>query len=198
MDDLVGVSRGLDPEVVLEAYARGVFPMGSERRRVVSWHCPDPRAVLPLDGFHASRSLQRSRRRGGFTFSFDRAFTDVMLGCAAFRPVWITPEFVRVYSGLNARGRAHSVEVWQHGVLVGGLYGVHLGAAFFAESKFHRVTDASKLALWALVERLNERGFRLLEVQYVTPHLATLGAVEIPLAEYLRRLAAALAVEATF
>lgn len=198
MDDLVSISRGLDPELVLDAYRQGVFPMGSARRRMVTWHCPDPRAVLPLDGFHVSRSLARSRRRGGFEVSFDRAFGDVMRGCAADRPMWITPEFVRVYSGLHARGHAHSVEVWQQDALVGGLYGVQIGAAFFAESKFHRVTDASKLALWALVERLRERGFQLLEVQYVTPHLATLGAVEIPLADYLQRLALATAAEAKF
>lgn len=183
---------------MLEAYRQGVFPMGSARRRIVTWHRPDPRAVLPLAGFHVSRSLARSRRRGGFEVSYDRAFTAVMRACAADRPVWITPEFVRIYSGLHARGHAHSVEVWQQGALVGGLYGIQIGAAFFAESKFHRVTDASKLALWALVERLRERGFQLLEVQYLTPHLATLGAVEIPLAEYLLRLAVATAVEATF
>jgi leucyl/phenylalanyl-tRNA--protein transferase len=112
--------------------------------------------------------------------------------------VWITPEFVRVYGGLHRRGHAHSVEVWRQGQLVGGLYGVHLGAAFFAESKFHRLADASKLALWALVERLRQRGFRLLEVQYLTPHLASLGAVEVPLADYLERLAEATAVEADF
>lgn len=198
MDDLVGVTRGLDPALVLTAYAQGVFPMGATRQRLVTWHRPDPRAILPLDGFHLSRSLARTLKRGGFRVTFDQCFTEVMQGCAEDRPVWITPEFIRVYSELHARGHAHSVEVWRDDLLAGGLYGLQIQSAFFAESKFHRVTDASKVALHALVRRLSEQGFELLEVQYLTEHLARLGAIEISGAEYERRLALALARPARF
>lgn len=162
--------------------------MANPSEEVFTWHCPEPRAILPLDGFHVSRSLRRTERRAGFEVSFDRDFAGVMRGCAAGRPVWINEDFHRIYGELHRKGGAHSVEVWKDGGLVGGTYGVQVGAAFCAESKFHRVTDASKVALHALVERLRERRFLVLDVQYVTPHLETLGAVEIPAVEYLRLL----------
>ena len=133
-----------------------------------------------------------------FTVTYDQAFTDVMRGCANRRPTWISGEFLRGYTALHRLGEAHSVEVWHQGRLAGGTYGVHLGGAFFAESKFHTVTDASKVALAKLVERLNERGFALLEVQYLTEHLAQFGVVEIPHAEYMRRLEAALKLKCDF
>jgi leucyl/phenylalanyl-tRNA---protein transferase len=198
VDDIVGITRHLTIERVLEAYASGVFPMAVPEAKVVTWHHPDPRAVIPLDSFHLPRRLARTMRQGRLEVTYDRAFPEVMRGCAAGRPVWIGPEFHRVYGELHRRGQAHSVEVWQEGALVGGLYGVHLGGAFFAESKFHRVTDASKVAVAGLVQRLNERGFLLLEVQYLTEHLAQFGTHEVSDHEYQRRLRRALAVSCTF
>jgi len=193
--DIVAVTRQLTVEDTEAAYRAGIFPMFYPEENVFTWHCPDPRAILPLDSFHASRSLRRTIRKSGFAVSFDRDFRGVMEGCAEGRPVWIGPRFYDVYGELHRQGKAHSVEVIQDGKLVGGTYGVHLGGAFFAESKFHRVTDASKVALAALVARLRECGFELLDVQYLTPHLASLGAREVPRAEYLRLLRHALGVE---
>jgi leucyl/phenylalanyl-tRNA--protein transferase len=176
---------------VLAAYAGGMFPMGDDDLDVIYWFRPDPRAIIPLDAFHLSRSLRRTLRRGEFRVTFDEAFTDVMSACAENRPVWITPRLKRIYAELHALGCAHSVEVWKDERLVGGVYGVQVGAAFMAESKFHRATDASKVALAKLVERLVERRFEILEVQYLTEHLARFGAIEIPLREYLERLSRA-------
>ncbi len=190
--DIYRTTRTLKVRDVEQAYREGGFPMGYRGGKLFTWHRPDPRAILPLDGFHVSRSLARRLRRGGFEISFDRDFAGVMRACADREDTWITGEFVRVYSELHGEGKAHSVEVRVSGALAGGVYGVHLGGGFFAESMFHRVTDMSKVALWALVERLRERGFALLEVQYLTPHLASLGAVEIRLSEYLVRLRAEL------
>jgi leucyl/phenylalanyl-tRNA--protein transferase len=198
VDDLVGVTRRLSIDRVVEAYRTGAFPMAVPEAGVVTWHHPDSRAVIPLDAFHVPRRLRRTLRQGRFEVTFDTAFSRVMRGCAAGRPVWIGPEFYTVYGALHRRGQAHSVEVWREGKLVGGLYGVHLGGAFFAESKFHRVTDASKVALVHLAQRLRERGFRLLEVQYLTEHLAQFGTVTISDEEYLRRLQDALSVERSF
>jgi len=187
----------LSPESLLHAYRQGFFPMPNVLG-VIQWHQPDPRAILPLDQFHASRSLQRTLRKNVFQITYNQDFLGVMNGCADRKPTWITPEFLRAYGELHARGHAHSVEVWQDGALVGGTYGVQIGGAFFAESKFHRATDASKVALAKLVERLNERQFALLEVQYLTPHLAQFGVIEIPHRAYERRLAAAVALQRQF
>jgi leucyl/phenylalanyl-tRNA--protein transferase len=187
----------LTPELLDAAYRSGFFPMPDERG-VIGWHRPDPRAVIPLDAFHVSHSLMRTLRKGLFDVTYDQDFAGVMRGCGNREPTWITPEFMRAYGELHRLGKAHSVEVWQEGRLVGGTYGVHLGGAFFAESKFHTVTDASKVALARLVERLRERGFALLEVQWVTPHLTQFGAVEILDREYIRRLKAALKLECRF
>jgi leucyl/phenylalanyl-tRNA--protein transferase len=186
------VTRHLDSEMVEEAYRQGIFPMADTKLGVITWHRPRRRAILPLDAFHVSRSLARTIRRGGFEVSFDRDFTAVMLACAGRKPTWISDEFLDVYSALHRAGTAHSVEVWVDGALAGGLYGVSLGGAFFAESKFHHVTDMSKVALAHLVWRLKERGFLLLEVQYLTEHLAQFGVVEIPHREYMARLRMAL------
>jgi leucyl/phenylalanyl-tRNA--protein transferase len=187
----------LSTELLIRAYSLGVFPMPDDRG-YVGWYQPDPRAVLPLDAFHASRSLQRALKRQTFEVTCDRDFKGVMRGCAARAQTWINDDFLRAYSELHAQGLAHSVEVWQKGVLVGGVYGVHLGGAFFAESKFHTVTGASKVALAKLVERLKERGFALLEVQYLTGHLRQFGVVEIPHEEYMSRLQAALRLKCFF
>jgi leucyl/phenylalanyl-tRNA---protein transferase len=189
----------LTPEGVLRAYCQGIFPMADERSGEVLWFRPDPRAIIPVDGFHVSRSLARTLRRAHFEIRVDTDFEGVMRGCA-HRPegTWISERFVEVYGALHLAGQAHSVEAWREGRLVGGTYGVALGGAFLAESMFHRETDASKVALGALVVRLRERGFILLDVQYVTPHLESLGAVEITRREYERRLAEALRLDCRF
>ncbi len=189
----------LTPEGIELAYRHGIFPMADERSGEVLWFRPDPRAVIPLDGFHVSRSLARTLRRGRFEVRVDTAFATVMRSCAD-RPEgsWISERFVEVYGALHRAGKAHSVEAWRDRRLVGGVYGLALGGAFMAESMFHRETDASKVALAALVGRLSERGFTVLDVQYMTPHLESLGAVEITRREYERRLERALALDRTF
>jgi leucyl/phenylalanyl-tRNA--protein transferase len=185
--------------LLLRAYEEGLFPMGMEEGDI-GWFSPDPRGVMPLESFHASSRLRRLVRQGRFRIEFDRAFEEVMRACAK-RPgegTWISEEIVESYLALQALGCAHSVETWQGDTLVGGLYGVHLGAAFFGESMFHRVTDASKVALVALVDRLTAQGFQLLDVQWLTPHLAQFGAIEIPRRTYRRLLAAAVSKPVRF
>jgi leucyl/phenylalanyl-tRNA--protein transferase len=188
----------MTPALLRVAYSQGLFPMPEPQTEQVLWFSPDPRAIIPLDGFHTSRSLRRTLNKKKFRISFNEDFTGVMLACGDRKDTWINAEFLDVYSQLHREGGAHSVEVWQEGKLVGGTYGVALGGAFFAESKFHRVTDASKVAIYHLVKHLNERGFKLLEVQFLTPHLKTLGAVEISRPDYMKRLAAALKVKTSF
>jgi leucyl/phenylalanyl-tRNA--protein transferase len=185
----------LDPVLLVAAYRQGVFPMAVEDG-TIAWFSPDPRGVIPLDTFHVSSRLARVVRRGTFTIRIDHDFERVIRACADRGEVpstWISEEIVASYVELARLGLAHSVEAWQDGELAGGLYGVHIGGAFFGESMFHRVTDASKVALVALVERLRARGFTLLDTQWITPHLQRFGAVEIPRREYLRRLADAIA-----
>lgn len=190
----------LTTELLLRAYRSGVFPMGAPDGGV-DWYSPDPRAVLPLDDrFHVPRSLRRVVERGAFAITSDVAFEDVIDGCAEPTPdrpsTWITPEIRAAFTELHHRGLAHSVECWSGGRLAGGLYGVALGGAFFGESMFSRERDASKVALVRLVEWLRAGGFRLLDVQFTTPHLERFGAYDVPRREYLRRLADALRVEA--
>lgn len=198
MNDIVKVTATLNAETVLAGYRQAMFPMGYDRRGVITWHRPKWRGVLPLERFHASRSLERTLKMGRFQVTFDRDFAGVVEGCAERPDVWITDELKRVYGELHAMGRAHSVEVWVDGALAGGTYGVHLGGAFFAESKFHRVRDMSKVALAQLVGRLRERGFALLDVQYWTEHLSQFGVMEISGREYDLRLKGALAMEREF
>lgn len=166
----------------------------------IRWYSPDPRGIIPLDRFHLPRRLARTMRSGTFQTTIDRAFGEVIRACAADREegTWISDEIVETYRALHARGFAHSIEVWSGGRLAGGLYGVHLGGAFFGESMFHVVTDASKVALATLVERLRAHAFRLLDVQWTTPHLERFGAEELPRAAYLRILKAALEIERKF
>ncbi len=194
--DLIRVSRDLDARQVIEAYKTGAFPMGG--RRMITWHCPSVRALLPLDRFHVSRSLARTLKRAAFDVTYDKAFRGVMLGCADRDDTWIDQRILRVYNELHRLGHAHSVEVWIEGALAGGVYGVQIGGAFFAESMFQRVTDMSKVALAALVSRLKERQFAVLEVQYLTPHLASLGAIEVDFQSYMLRLASALELDRRF
>jgi leucyl/phenylalanyl-tRNA--protein transferase len=187
----------LTPELILAAYAEGIFPMGlSAHSALVRWVEPERRGVIPLDGFRISRSLRRRRRRGAFRFTANADFVGVVAACADRPETWINPPIARVFCELHALGLAHSVEVWEEGRLAGGVYGLALGAAFFAESMVSRRTDGSKLALAELVARLRAGGFTLLDTQYLTPHLASLGGIEIDRADYRRRLAAALAAPA--
>lgn len=189
-------------DLLVSAYASGWFPMavaGGEIR----WFSPDPRGIIPLDTFHVPRRLARVVRSEAFTIEFDRDFEAVIRACAlADRDdeggTWIDQEIYDSYCALHEAGYAHSVEAWQDGVLAGGLYGVSLGGAFFGESMFHRITDASKVALVALVGRMRERGFTLLDTQWTTEHLEQFGAVEIPRDDYLRRLDAALRLDRRF
>ena len=182
----------LEPEVLLGAYAEGIFPMADEEGRIM-WFSPDPRAILPLDAFRVSRNLGRAYRSGKFAITVDRDFPAVIAACAdRTEGTWISDDIVVAYTRLHEHGFAHSVETRLGGELVGGLYGVALGGAFFGESMFHQVTDASKVALIHLIERMAERGFSLLDVQFTTGHLQRFGAVEIPRDEYLRQLKFAL------
>jgi len=198
-DDLVGVGADLEPGTLLRAYRAGLFPMGLGRhgRGPIGWWSPDPRGVLLPGDLKVSKSLRRSCRR--FEVRVDTAFTDVMRACAdsGRDGRWITPAVVRAYTALHQLGWAHSVETWQDGELVGGLYGLAVGGLFAGESMFHHATDASKVALVALVGRLKERGYVLFDVQILTRHTESLGAVEMPRDEYLSRLEAAVGREVT-
>lgn len=198
MLDIVKVTFTVTPESLEEGYRQGIFPMGHEGERAFTWHEPNPRGIIPLDAFHVPSSLRRTIRRGGFAISVDRAFGEVVRQCAARPGVWLTPKLIAVYEEMHRRGQAHSLEVWVGGALAGGIFGVHLGGAFFAESKFHRVTDMSKVALVTLLERLRDAGFALFDVQYWTPHLAQFGAIEVSTGEYRRLLQQALALKTPF
>ena len=188
---MVGVGADLEPGTLLAAYRAGIFPMPVDRRRM-GWWSPDPRGIIPVDGLRISRSLRKAC--GRFEIRIDTAFGAVAEACAApGRPgAWITGAILEAYRELHRLGWAHSVEAWRGGELAGGLYGVAIGGLFAGESMFHRETDASKVALVALVETLGKGAGRLLDVQWLTPHLATLGAVAVSRSEYLTRLAAAL------
>jgi leucyl/phenylalanyl-tRNA---protein transferase len=193
---IAGIGADLEPGTLLAAYRSGLFPMPVHRRGPMGWWSPDPRAVIPLDGLVVSRSLRRSCRR--YEVRIDTAFDDVALACADPRRPhgWITPEIRAAYTRLHDLGWAHSVEAWDDDGLAGGLYGVAIGGLFAGESMFHRRPDASKVALVGLVEALRADAHpdRLLDVQWQTDHLATVGAVEVPRPRYLELLAAALAV----
>jgi leucyl/phenylalanyl-tRNA--protein transferase len=185
---IVGVGADLEPGTLVAAYRAGLFPMRLGARAAIAWWSPDPRGVIPLDGFHASRSLRKARAR--FDVTFDTAFEAVVAGCADPRRPhgWIDESFAVAYTRLAELGWAHSAEVWQDGELAGGVYGVRIGGLFAGESMFHTRRDASKVALWALVESLRLDGASLFDVQWTTPHLSSLGAVDISRSEYLGRL----------
>ncbi|GGL64949.1 leucyl/phenylalanyl-tRNA--protein transferase [Wenxinia marina] len=187
----------LTADHLLAAYAAGVFPMAETRADPdVFWVDPRRRGIIPLGGFHISRSLARTLRRERFRATADAAFDAVVAGCAAREETWINPVIQRLYGELHGLGHAHSLEVWEGTRLAGGVYGVALGGAFFGESMFSRAADASKVALAHLVDRLRRGGFTLFDTQFLTPHLASLGAIEISRGEYRRRLAKALEVQA--
>jgi leucyl/phenylalanyl-tRNA--protein transferase len=183
----------IDPELLLRAYAIGVFPMSDSRdAESVFWVEPRRRAVIPIEGFRLSRSLRKTLRAGIFEVSCDRAFERVIRRCADRPETWINDEIEKSFIALHRIGHAHSIECWQGRELVGGLYGVNLGAAFFGESMFSAATDASKVALAWLVARLKVGGYRLLDCQFMTDHLRSLGAIEISQNAYLSLLSAAL------
>lgn len=191
----------LSPEILLQAYCQGIFPMG-DRDGSIYWYDPDPRTIMPLESFHCPRSLARRVRKGGFEIRYSSAFREVMEACAEPAPdretTWITPPILDVYCELHKHGFAHSVETWIDGELAGGLYGVTIRGLFAGESMFSRATDASKIALVHLIERLRENGYVLLDTQFTTPHLSRFGAIEIPQEEYKRRLEQALEVGCKF
>jgi leucyl/phenylalanyl-tRNA--protein transferase len=191
-EGLVAVGGDLAVPRLLAAYRAGIFPWTTNP---VTWWSPDPRAIFELNGFHLSRSLARVLRQGVFQTTIDRAFRQVMEGCAVPGPgrgsTWITPEFIEGYTRLHEEGHAHSLECWQGGQLVGGIYGVAIGGLFAGESMFHRASNASKVALFHLIEHLRACGFVLFDIQMLTPTTVQLGATTIPREEYLRRLARA-------
>lgn len=182
----------LTPDLLIRAYANGVFPMGDDDTGAVRWHAPDPRAHLPLDEFHIPRNLRRRVRRREFEVTADQAFASVIEACADRPRTWITPRIIGVYTELHERGYAHSVECWQDGELAGGLYGVTLKGAFFGESMFYRVSNASKVALVHLVRQLRAGGYTLLDTQYSTEHLERFGVTTIPRPAFEQKLIRAL------
>ncbi len=187
------------PDLLLRAYSVGIFPMAENRdAKEIVWVDPEIRGTIPLDGFHVSRSLAKSFRNSHFEIGINRDFSGVVRACAKRDETWISDEIFALYRDLHDLGHAHSVEIWKNGELSGGLYGVSLGAAFFGESMFSAMRDSSKFALIALVARLRTGGFRLLDTQFVTPHLATLGAVEVSRSNYRSQLNRALNHAADF
>ena len=198
-EGLVAIGGDLGTGRLLAAYQKGIFPWTVDP---ITWWSPDPRAIFELDQFHVSQSLARVIRKGGFEVTMDQSFRAVMEGCAAPAPGrggnWITEEFIKAYTRLHRLGHAHSVECRLKGELMGGIYGVTIGGLFAGESMFHRVNDASKVALHHLVRHLRERGFALFDIQMVTPATKPLGAIEIPRREYLQRLSAAVKMKCGF
>lgn len=193
----------ITPEILLHAYAIGVFPMAmSQEDPELYWFDPDPRTIIPLDNFHVSRRLERTLRQQKFQVTYDTAFTEVMKKCAEPAPdreeTWINDDILKLYTQLHHHGYAHSVETWQDGSLVGGVYGVSIGSLFAGESMFSRVTDASKVALASLLKHLKAQDYQLFDVQYTTDHLKTFGATEISRDDYKERLSHAIEVECNF
>jgi leucyl/phenylalanyl-tRNA---protein transferase len=190
-------SKIIPASLLLEAYCTGIFPMAIENGEV-AWFSPDPRGIIPLDAFHIPHGLKRTLKRGAFQIRLNTAFERVIKACSERAETWISEDIIESYINLRRLGFAHSVEAWLDNELAGGLYGVSVSGAFFGESMFHWVPDASKVALVGLVNRLNERGYRLLDTQYVTSHLTTFGAVEISRPKYIRLLKQALALDCRF
>jgi len=198
-EGLVAIGGDLSVPRLLLAYRSGIFPWTV---KPITWWSPDPRAIFELDKFHVSRSLAKIIRKGTFQITIDRAFRQVMEECAAAGPgrrtTWITREFLEAYTQLYKQGHAHSLECWQEGKLVGGIYGVAIGGLFAGESMFHRASNASKIALYHLVEHLRQRNFALFDIQMLTPITTSLGAIQIPRTEYLNRLALAVDKRCSF
>ena len=198
-EGLLAVGGNLEPETLLSAYQQGIFPWFDEDTPIL-WWSPDPRAILEFDNLYISKRLARTIRTNKFQVTFNQDFNAVVKGCT-YRPeegTWITPEVANAYGEFHRRGHAHSVEVWQQGVLVGGLYGVAIGGLFAGESMFSTVSDASKIALVALVSRLKEKGYQLFDLQIINEHTATMGATEIPRGDYLARVKTAIKKDICF
>jgi leucyl/phenylalanyl-tRNA--protein transferase len=188
----------LTPGLLLRAYQAGIFPMGDDATGAIGWYAPDPRGILPLNDFHVPGTLAKLVRRDPFEVVSDRDFLATIRACADRERTWITPPVIEAYTELHQMGYAHSVECWQEGELVGGLYGVAMGGAFFGESMFFRVSNASKVALVHLVRQLRSGGYTLLDVQYSNPHLEQFGVIEIGRSAYQQRLSDALQHETTW
>jgi leucyl/phenylalanyl-tRNA--protein transferase len=201
-EGLVAIGGRLTTERLLDAYRHGIFPWPSEPDEPMLWWSPDPRAILPRDGMYISTRLARRLRSGEFTFTFNRAFGEVIRACGTGhgreRGTWLTPDMIAAYTELHRLGHAHSIETWREGELVGGAYGLAIGGLFAAESMFYRARDGSKAALAKLVEHLNARGYQLLDVQQWTPHTGRLGVLEISRREYLQRVAEIVDLPVTF
>jgi leucyl/phenylalanyl-tRNA--protein transferase len=201
-DGLLALGGRLTPEWLLDAYRHGIFPWPVSDDAPIAWWSPDPRAIIELDALHVSRRLRRTLRSGRFQVTCDRDFPGVIGGCASAKgrvgQTWITPAMLGAYTRLFELGHAHSVEAWHEGHLAGGVYGVTVGGVFAGESMFYRVRDASKVALAHLVAHLKARGYRLFDIQQLTPHTARLGATEIPRKLYMQRLAEAVALSVRF
>lgn len=187
----------IPPDVLLQGYRLGVFPMAMDDG-AIEWFSPDPRGILPLDAFHVPHALERTLRRGIFEIRVDTKFEHVIRRCAKRPETWINSEIIRSYTRLHEMGHAHCVETWRDGKIVGGLYGVCIGGAFFGESMFHEETDASKIALHALIERLRAQRFALLDTQWLTPHLQRFGGIAISRRQYMHLLARAVALQRSF
>jgi leucyl/phenylalanyl-tRNA---protein transferase len=188
----------MDPEFLCTAYCNGYFPMADSKTGEINWYSPDPRTIFDLNEFHIPRSLSLTLKKKDYTLRINQRFEEVMRSCAEREETWISESIIQSYLQLHRLGFAHSVETWKEGKLAGGLYGVSIQGAFFGESMFSRMRDASKIALVHLVERMKERGFTLLDTQYLTPHLERFGAREIPRSEYMKRLEEALHVTCSF
>jgi len=196
--NLISNSKIIDPDFLLSAYASGYFPMAESRQGDIQWHFPDTRAIIPIDGLKITRSLHQTIKKKNFQIRINTAFEEVMHQCAKRDDTWISDEIIQSYVQLHKLGFAHSVEAWKDNFLAGGLYGVALGAAFFGESMFSRVRDASKVALVYLVDKLRAGKFELLDTQFNTPHLTRLGAIEIPRENYLHLLKKAVVKQRSF
>lgn len=191
-------NRIIKPEILIQAYKQGYFPMADHKQGDIYWHCPDPRAVIPLDSPKKPKSLKRTEKKYEFEYRVDSCFRTVMEKCSEREDTWISEEIIDTYIQLHNLGMAHSVETYEDNELIGGLYGVAIGGAFFGESMFNTVTDASKGAFFHLIERLKERNFLLLDSQYINPFTKQLGAIEVSYAEYIKRLIKAINLPTTF
>jgi leucyl/phenylalanyl-tRNA--protein transferase len=191
-------TRNIDPDLLIDAYKHGFFPMADSRSGPIRWYSPDPRTIIPLDALNISRSLKQIIKKNIFKISVDTAFEDVIRHCAGRTDTWISEEIIQNYVTLYNNGNAHSVEAWKDETLAGGLYGVSIGSAFFGESMFSIARDASKVALVYLVDHLRNAAYELLDTQFMTPHLRSLGAIEISRAEYLNILHRAVSKKNSF
>lgn len=190
--------KTIDPQFLCTAYCNGYFPMADSKTGEISWYSPDPRTIFDLNEFHIPRSLRRTLKKYEFEVRVNKRFEEVMRACAEREETWISETIIQSYIQLHQLGLAHSVETWKDGNLVGGLYGVAIRGAFFGESMFSKMPDGSKIALVYLIKRIKERGFALLDTQYLTPHLKIFGAREIPRSEYMKRLADSLNIICSF